>query len=75
MTAEQDVEAITEDEYLCVYTVVPCGKMECFYKAENKERKDWVYCVLENPDLAKEQRLKKARVLRSLSLTLKCLRQ
>lgn len=41
--------------------VVPVGEMECFDKTINKEKKDWVYHVLENYDLATEQKLESAR--------------
>lgn len=41
--------------------VVPVGEMECFDKTVNKEKKDWVYHVLENYDLATEAKLEDAR--------------
>ncbi|WP_461811988.1 ATP-dependent nuclease [Faecalimonas sp.] len=41
--------------------VVPVGEMECFDKTVNKEKKDWVYHILENYDLAKETKLAGAR--------------
>lgn len=41
--------------------VVPVGEMECFDKTVNKEKKDWVYHVLENYDLATEPKLEEAR--------------
>lgn len=41
--------------------VVPVGEIECFDKTVNKEKKDWVYHVLENYDLAVEPKLDKAR--------------
>lgn len=41
--------------------VVPVGEMECFDKTINKEKKDWVYYVLENYDLKVEPKLKTAR--------------
>ena len=41
--------------------VVPVGEMECFDKTVNKEKKDWVYHVLENYDLATEEKLEEAR--------------
>lgn len=41
--------------------VVPVGEMECFDKTVNKEKKDWVYHVLENYDLATEAKLEEAR--------------
>ena len=41
--------------------VVPLGEMECFDKTVNKEKKDWVYHVLENYDLATEAKLEEAR--------------
>lgn len=41
--------------------VVPVGEMECFDKTVNKEKKDWVYHVLENYNLATEAKLEEAR--------------
>lgn len=41
--------------------VVPVGEMECFDKTINKEKKAWVYHVLENYNLALEPRLEEAR--------------
>ena len=41
--------------------VVPVGEMECFDKTINKEKKNWVYYVLENYDLALESKLEEAR--------------
>ena len=41
--------------------VVPVGEMECFDKTVNKDKKDWVYYVLENYNLAIEPKLEKAR--------------
>lgn len=41
--------------------IVPVGEMECFDKTVNKEKKDWVYHVLEQYDLAVEPKLKDAR--------------
>lgn len=41
--------------------VVPVGEMECFVKTVNKGKKDWVYYVLENYDLAVEPKLEDAR--------------
>ena len=41
--------------------IVPVGEMECFYRATNKEKKDWVYEVLENYNLANEPKLEDAR--------------
>ena len=41
--------------------VVPVGEMECFDKTVNREKKDWVYHVLENYDLATEEKLEEAR--------------
>ena len=41
--------------------VVPVGEMECFDKTINKEKKEWVYYVLENYDLANELKLEDAR--------------
>lgn len=41
--------------------IVPVGEMECFDKTVNKEKKEWVYHILENYDLAKELKLDEAR--------------
>lgn len=41
--------------------VVPVGEMECFDKTVGKEKKEWVYHVLENYDLAVEPKLEQAR--------------
>lgn len=41
--------------------IVPVGEMECFDKTINKQKKDWVYEVLENYDLATESKLSDAR--------------
>lgn len=41
--------------------VVPVGEMKCFDKTVNKEKKDWVYHVLENYELAVEPKLSEAR--------------
>lgn len=42
--------------------IVPVGEMECFDKTVNKEKKEWVYHILENYDLATESKLDKARI-------------
>ena len=41
--------------------VVPVGEMECFNKTVNKEKKEWVYYVLENYNLATEEKFDEAR--------------
>lgn len=41
--------------------VVPVGEMECFDKTINKEKKDWVYHLLETYDLSAEPKLEAAR--------------
>ena len=41
--------------------VVPVGEMECFDKTVNKEKKDWVFHVLQNYKLATEAKLEEAR--------------
>ncbi len=41
--------------------VVPVGEIECFDKTIRKEKKDWVYHVLENYDLKTESKLEEAR--------------
>lgn len=57
-------EAYEKVETLCKSKglfVVPVGEMECFDKTVNKEKKEWVYHVLENYDLANEPKLETAR--------------
>ena len=56
--AYEKVEAVCKSAGLFV---VPLGEMECFDKTVNKEKKDWVYHVLENYDLATEAKLEEAR--------------
>lgn len=41
--------------------IVPVGEMECFDKTVNKEKKDWVYYVLEHYSLSTEPKLDGAR--------------
>ena len=41
--------------------IVPVGEMECFDKTINRDKKDWVYYVLENYNLATEPQLSTAR--------------
>ena len=41
--------------------VVPVGELECFDKTVSKEKKDWVYYMLENYDLATYSKLEGAR--------------
>lgn len=41
--------------------IVPVGEMECFVKTVNKEKKDWVYYILENYNLAVDLELEEAR--------------
>ena len=41
--------------------IVPVGEMECFDKTVNKEKKEWVYHILETYDLATEPKLNEAR--------------
>ena len=41
--------------------IVPVGEMECFDKTVNKEKKDWVYYVLEHYNLSTEPKLDGAR--------------
>lgn len=45
----------------CEDKVVPVGEIECFDKTINKEKKEWVYHVLENYNLATEPKLETAR--------------
>lgn len=56
--AYENVESICKEMGLFV---VPCGEMECFDKTINKEKKDWVYHVLEHYNLATEPKMKEAR--------------
>lgn len=57
--AYEKVESICRNVGLFV---VPVGEMECFDKTVNKEKKEWVYHILENYDLAKEFKLQEARM-------------
>jgi energy-coupling factor transporter ATP-binding protein EcfA2 len=54
-------EAVEAKCKSCGLFVVPDGEMECFDKTINKEKKDWVYHVLENYNLATETKLENAR--------------
>ena len=56
--AYDKVEAVCKSAGLFV---VPVGEMECFDKTVNREKKDWVHHVLENYDLATEEKLEEAR--------------
>ena len=56
--AYESVETICRDAGLFI---VPVGEMECFDKTINKEKKDWVYNVLEKYNLAEEPKLEDAR--------------
>lgn len=56
--AYEKVETIFKSSGLFV---VPVGEMEGFDKTINKEKKEWVYTVLEKYDLAVEQKLEDAR--------------
>lgn len=56
--AYEQVEVICKSAGLFV---VPVGEMECFDKTVNKEKKEWVYHVLEEYDLATEQKLQGVR--------------
>lgn len=56
--AYETVEAICRDAGLYI---VPCGEMERFDRTIDKEKKDWVYHVLENYDLAVEPKMDDAR--------------
>ena len=56
--AYEKVEAICKKIGLFV---VPVGEMEGFVKTINKEKKDWVYHVLSNFDLATDPKLSEAR--------------
>lgn len=54
----EKVEAVCKSAGLFV---VPVGEMECFDKTINKEKKEWVYHVLENYELATEAKLEEVR--------------
>lgn len=41
--------------------IIPFGEIECFDKTVKKSKKEWVYYILENCDLAKEPKLSDAR--------------
>ena len=41
--------------------IIPVGEIECFDKTINKDKKEWVYHVLENYDLATEPKLETVR--------------
>ena len=41
--------------------IVPVGELECFDKSINKDKKDWIYSVLERNDLAADSSLQDAR--------------
>ena len=41
--------------------IVLVGEMECFDKTVNKEKKEWVYHILENYDLGNVPKLEEAR--------------
>ena len=56
--AYEKVEAICRSVGLFV---VPVGEMEGFVKTINKEKKEWVYDVLESLDLAADPKLNEAR--------------
>lgn len=56
--AYENVEKICK---LAGLFIVPVGEMECFEKTVGKEKKDWVYYILENYDLAEESKLESAR--------------
>lgn len=56
--AYEDVESICKSIGLIV---VPVGEMECFVKSVNKEKKEWVYDILENYNLATDAKLEEAR--------------
>lgn len=57
-SAYEKVEALCKSAGLYI---VPVGEMECFDKTINKEKKDWVYHVLENYDLRCESKLEEVR--------------
>ncbi len=56
--AYEKVEAVCKNIGLFI---IPVGEIECFDKTIRKEKKDWVYYVLENYDLALEPKLDDAR--------------
>ena len=56
--AYEQIESICKSNGLFI---VPVGEMECFDKTVNKEKKDWVYHILENYTLGTEPKLDSAR--------------
>lgn len=56
--AYEKIEAICKSIGLFV---IPVGEIECFDKTVNKEKKEWVYHILENYDLATDPKLDRAR--------------
>lgn len=56
--AYETVEAVCQNAGLFI---VPCGEMECFDKTIRKEKKEWVYYVLESYDLATDSRMRDVR--------------
>lgn len=52
--------------------IVPEGEMECFDKSVVKNKKEWVYKVLESGDLANQPALEKARRFVQAFLDCKC---
>lgn len=56
--AYAEVEAICREAGLFI---VPCGEMECFDKTINKDKKNWVYHILEHYNLATEPKMDEAR--------------
>lgn len=56
--AYEKIEAICKSIGLFV---IPVGEIECFDKTVNKEKKEWVYHILENYDLATDPKLDSAR--------------
>ena len=52
------VEAVCQSVGLYI---VPIGEIESFERTINKEKRDWVYYILENYDLSSEPKLEDAR--------------
>ena len=57
-SAYEKVEKICKSHGLFI---VPVGEMECFDKTINKQKKEWVYSVLQKYDLSNEEKLRGAR--------------
>jgi hypothetical protein len=59
--AYPEYEAVENVCKRCGLYVVPCGEIECFDKTINKQKREWVYVVLERGGLDYEPHLEEAR--------------